>query len=226
MNFNTNTNTVDITAKNIKTSLIILLENRAFLCYDKLIKIKRKIEMAVGFRKSLFGFNSNDVVEYIERAQHNFNVKENALNKKLDEIKEELNRSNSLCEALASEKQRLQLQLDEFNAKYEDMERMSENIGKLYLVAQTNSKAIIENSNNSVKIADAEVERNLNTLSDAHRSLDELRNKITKTSDDFVSEVDNLIASLETTVNQINQNSSAIEDAKKEFAEVFASITE
>ena len=182
--------------------------------------------MSVGFRKSLFGFNSNDVVEYIERAQRNFNVKENALNKKLDEIKEELSRSKQLCEILANEKQSLQFQLDEFNAKYEDIERMSENIGKLYLVAQTNSKAIIENSNNNVKIADAEVERNLNTLAEAHKSLDELRLKITKTSEEFTSEVDSLIASLETTVNQINQNSSAIEEAKNEFAEVFANITE
>ena len=182
--------------------------------------------MSVGFRKSLFGFNSNDVIEYIEKAQRNFTLKENTLNKKLDEVKEELNRSNSLCEALASEKQDLQRQIDEFNAKYEEIERISENIGKLYLVAQTNSKAIMENSENSVQLADAEIERNLNSIADAHKSLNELRDRITKTSEEFTNEVDGLISSLEATINQINENSSAIEEAKTEFSEVFASITE
>lgn len=182
--------------------------------------------MSVGFRKSLFGFNSNDVIEYIEKAQRNFNAKENALNKKLDGLKSELEHSTKLCEELANEKQDLQQQIDAFNAKYEEIERISENIGKLYLVAQTNSKAIMENSKNSVQLADAEIERNLNSISDAHKSLNELRDRITKTSEEFTNEVDTLISSLEATINQINENSAAIEEAKLEFSEVFASITE
>ena len=92
--------------------------------------------MSVGFRKSLFGFNSSDVLEYIEKAQRSFNSKETALNKKLDDLKEELERSNQISEALAKEKQELQFQLDEFNAKYEEIERISENIGKLCITAE------------------------------------------------------------------------------------------
>ena len=42
----------------------------------------------------------------------------------------------------------LEQKLNEFNAKYEEIERLSENIGKLYLVAQTNSQAIIDKYTN------------------------------------------------------------------------------
>ena len=182
--------------------------------------------MSVGFRKSLFGFNSNDVIEYIEKAQHSFNKKEAALNEKLDDLKAALERSNENCKILATEKQELQSQLDDFNAKYEDIERISENIGKLYLVAQTNSKVIMENSKSNAELTDAEVERNLGSINEAHKSLEELRQRITKTSEDFVLEVDRLISSLDTTRDQINRNSTAIEEAKKEFFNVFANITE
>jgi len=182
--------------------------------------------MSVGFRKSLFGFNSNDVIEYIEKTQHSFNRKEAILNQKLYNLREELESSNKICEALANEKQSLQHQLDEFNEKYEDIERISENIGKLYLVAQTNSKAIMENSKKSAEITDNEIEHNLTSIEEAHESLKELRNRITKTSEDFVAKVNALISSLDATREQINQNSSAIEEAKKEFNEVFASLTE
>ncbi len=182
--------------------------------------------MAVGFRKSLFGFNSDDVIEYIERAQKTFNKKETELNEKLSSLKKELALSMEKYEALMKEKEGLSLQIEEFNTKYSDIERLSENIGKLYLVTQANSKVIIENSQKNAQILDDEVERNLYSIEEAHKSLEELRSNITKTSENFVSEVDKLISSLVDTKTKINQNSLAVEEAKKEFTEIFASITE
>ena len=182
--------------------------------------------MAVGFRKSLFGFNSDDVIEYIERAQNTFNKREADLSEKLSSAKKELALSQENYEALMSEKQELEQKIEEFNTKYADIERLSENIGKLYLVAQANSKVIIDNSQKSAQISDFEVERNLYSIDEAHKSLEELRANITKTSENFVSEVDKLISSLTDTKAKINQNTLAVEEAKKEFSEIFASITE
>ena len=42
--------------------------------------------MSAGFRKSLFGFNSQDVMEYIEKTHKAFSQKENDLNSKIDEL--------------------------------------------------------------------------------------------------------------------------------------------
>ena len=180
--------------------------------------------MAVGFRKSLFGFNSSDVLEYIEKTHKTFVEKEKKLNSKVDNLLNELEAANQKQEILIAEKQELTAKLDEFNAKYDEIERLSENIGKLYLVAQANAQAIMENSENSAKISDEEVTRNLSAIDEAHESLKEVRENITKMSESFVLEVNKLIASLDDTKEQINTNTENIDEAKNQFHEIYNSI--
>ena len=180
--------------------------------------------MSVGFKKSLFGFNCSDVMEYIERTHNSFVQKESKLNSKLEELNKELNLSKEAQLKLEAEKAELDQKLNEFNAKYEEIEKLSENIGKLYLVAQTNAQAIMENSENSAKISAEEVNKNLFTIDQAHESLTELRLKIAKTSDDFISEVDALMSSLTDTREKIALNSQNEASAKNEFETIYNSI--
>ncbi|MBR4123114.1 MAG: hypothetical protein IKT93_01700, partial [Clostridia bacterium] len=98
------------------------------------------------------------------------------------------------------------------------------NIGKLYLVAQENAKAIIENSENNASIINQEVNRNLYTINEAHESLELLRNNIAETSKNFVLEVDNLMNSLSVTKEQISENVDSARDAKTQFEEIYNSI--
>lgn len=180
--------------------------------------------MAVGFRKSLFGFNCGDVMEYIEKSQKSFYEKEKELSKQVDELSRDLNLSNENYKKLNDEKELISAKLKDFSDKYEEIERLSENIGKLYLVAQANAQAIIENSEKSAELAKAEAEKNLAAISDAHASLDELKKNIIKTSDDFVSEVDSLIASLIKTKETVSGNSEAEISHRKQFDEIYNSI--
>lgn len=180
--------------------------------------------MAVGFKKSLFGFNCSDVIEYIDKTHKSFVDKEKKLNSKVDKLLEELDIAKANQEKLEAEKQELDRKLNEFNEKYEEIERLSENIGKLYLVAQTNAQAIMSNSEESARITSEEVNRNLYTIDEAHTSLEELRQHITKTSEDFIAEVDRMMSSLVNTREQIAANTSEIDAAKKEFTEVYESI--
>jgi len=182
--------------------------------------------MAVGFRKSLFGFNSDDVIEYIDSMHKSFTKKESELNSTLETLKSELKLSKIEYDKLQLEKDEIDRKLAEFNAKYDDIERLSENIGKLYIVAQTNAKVIIENSENSAEITNEEVSKNLYTINDAHESLKELRQSIIQTSADFVSEVDGLISSLDITRQKIAENTDNVEQAKQQFTEVFNNIIE
>ncbi len=180
--------------------------------------------MSVGFRKSLFGFNCDDVIEYINKTHKTFVDREKKLNIKVDELAEELKLSKEEALKIEAERQQLDAKLKEFNEKYEEIERLSENIGKLYLVAQANAQAIMESSESSAKITAEEVNRNLYTIDEAHSSLKELRANITKTSDDFVAEVDKLICSLNDTREQIANNTQAEDKAKDTFKEVYQSI--
>jgi len=182
--------------------------------------------MAIGFRKSLLGFNCNDVMDYIERTHKNFISKEKNLSEKIDELSKNIENITEQNAKLEAEKLELDNQIKAFNAKYEEIERLSENIGKLYLVAQTNAQTIIENSKNNAEISNQEVNRNLYSIDEAHESLEQLRNNISKTSSDFIAEVEKLMNSLTDTRLKIAENNQNIEDAKKEFTEIFESIVQ
>ena len=117
---------------------------------------------------------------------------------------------------LNAEKNEIAEKLADFSEKYEEIERLSENIGKLYLVAQANARAIMENSEKSAAKAMEEVNKNLSLINDTHESLDELKKNIIKTSDDFVAEVDGLIASLDNTKAEVEANAALeIQDKKQ-----------
>lgn len=182
------------------------------------------MKMSVGFRKSLFGFHTEDVLSYIEKSQKKFADKEAALSEQLDLLEKELARSNENAVKLQNEKFEIEKKLAEFSEKYEEIERLSENIGKLYLVAQANAQAIMANSEQSVQLAEGEVEKNLTALQEAHASLGELKDHIQTTSESFVSEVNTLIRSLDETRRTIEENAKGSREQKQQFDEVYESL--
>ena len=50
--------------------------------------------MAIGFRKSLFGFNCDDVLEYVQKTHKAFTEKEIVLNEKIEDLKKENSSAN------------------------------------------------------------------------------------------------------------------------------------
>ena len=59
--------------------------------------------MSKGFKKSLFGFNCDEVVAYIEKAHKTFKEKELLLNEKIDSLSSELKESSEKNLALTEE---------------------------------------------------------------------------------------------------------------------------
>ena len=180
--------------------------------------------MSAGFRKSLFGFNCEDVMEYIEKSQKSFTEREKDLSEQVEKLSVDLELSNDNYRKLQEEKDTISKKLEEFNEKYEEIGRLSENIGKLYLVAQANARAIMANSEKNAGLAAAQVEKNLSTLEEAHASLDELKKNIVRTTDEFVGEVDALISSLNDAREQISSNTVTALNSKEQFDEVYNSI--
>ncbi len=180
--------------------------------------------MTVGFRKSLFGFNQDDVINYIQKTHKSFSKQTELLNEKADSLAKELKLSKEDYDKLMQEKAVVDQKLNEFNEKYEEIERLSENIGKLYLVAQANAQAIMANSKENAELSVAEVEKNLSSIDEAHESLNALRESIVKTSDDFVNEVNTLLQSLDETRQKITENTQNSENAKEQFDKVYEQI--
>ena len=181
--------------------------------------------MAVGFRKSLFGFNCDDVMKYIERSQKSFAEKEKDLTNQVEELSKSLDLSNENYRKLNDEKELIAKKLADFSEKYEEIERLSENIGKLYLVAQANAQAIMANSEENANLANSEVEKNLSAINDAHESLDSLRKSVIQPSNEFLCEIGGLISSLNETKETIAANIASDEEHKNQFNEVFRTLT-
>lgn len=180
--------------------------------------------MSIGFRKSLFGFNCDDVIDYVEKAHRKFKLKSDELTQKADDLSTQLKLSQEAYDKLLAEKNEISEKLEAFTKKADEIEQLSENIGKLYLVSQTNAQAIISNAESSSELINHEVNKNLSAIDDAHASLNALRESIVKTSDSFIKEVENMLSSLDVTRQQITQNTQNSQDAINEFETVFESI--
>lgn len=180
--------------------------------------------MSVGFRKSLFGFNCDDVIEYIEQSHKKFSEKENELNQKIDTLDTTIANVNAQLDDVKAAKAAVEAQLKEYTDKYDEIERLSQNIGKLYLVAQANAKSIMQNSAETRDITNREVEKNLHSIDNAHEQLAALKAEIMQTSNDFVAKVDTLVTSLATAREQVNQKNTDNRELTEQFENLFADI--
>ncbi len=180
--------------------------------------------MSIGFRKSLFGFHCEDVLTYIQQSQKKFADMQTDLTEQVQALTDELALSKESCAALDREKEALSAKLAELNEQYDEIERLSQNIGKLYLVAQANAQAIMENSEQSAAVTKQEIDHNLSVIGQAHTTLDELKKSVVATSQDFVSEIDSLLASLEETRVQIVESRADSDEHREQFQRIYESI--
>lgn len=180
--------------------------------------------MSVGFRKSLFGFNCDDVIEYVEQSHKKFSQKENQLNQKIDELDSTIADINTQLEDVKAAKAVVEAQLKEYTDKYDEIERLSQNIGRLYLVAQTNAKSIMQNSAETRDLANREVEKNLHSIDNAHEALAALKAEIMQTSDDFVAKVDTLVSSLTNAREQVCQKNNDNRELAEQFENLLADV--
>lgn len=180
--------------------------------------------MSIGFRKGLFGFNCDDVMSYIESTHKTYVENETLLKEKAEELETALNSISSELEAVKAEKEILNRELKEYTDKYDEIERLSRNIGKLYIVAQSNARAIMKNSENNLKLSRSEVEKNLSSIDEAHKSLDTLKADILKTSSEFACKVEQLLSSLVDTREKIRENDDMSEKSTETLNSLYAEI--
>lgn len=178
----------------------------------------------MGFRKGLFGFNCDDVMEYIEAKHKEYADKETVLNERIEELSDLLNNAQRELGDLRQAKKTAEDKLKKYTDKYEEIDRLSQNIGKLYLVAQANAQSVMNSAEENRKESLSEVEKNLNSIENAHRSLEEIKAKVEKTSSDFSDEINALMLSLDNTKRSIDSRNSESGKDENENRAVFAEL--
>ncbi len=178
--------------------------------------------MAIGFKKSMFGFNRNDVLKYIDETHKSFNIQKSelegriaSLNVAVESLREELKSTQDNLATVTLEKTQIESELKAYNEKYDEINRLSQSIGKLYLVAQANANSIMANSTQNMELAHQEIEENIESINDAHRSLIAAKARVLETSSQFASSIDGLLASLEETRAKLESND---QDSKEKLS--------
>ncbi len=180
--------------------------------------------MSAGFRKSFLGFNCDDVIKYIEAAQARFSKRESELEADITSLTEKNNATLSELEALKAEKAVVEAELASFKARCDEIEQLSESIGKLYLVSQTSAKNIINNSVASSRLANEEIFKNIDCIDNAHTSLSSIKSEIEDTAKSFIDKVNSLCASLEETKVELIERGADSDRQLEEFNAVFNKI--
>lgn len=180
--------------------------------------------MALGFRKSILGYNCEEVSEHLHKKDYENKQIVASLNQKINGLTDELSKINGFNAELSENIKNLSEQLDFYKSKYEEVKALSENIGKLYLVAQTNAKAIIKSANETRTLTENEIENNLTLINNTNTSLSLLKGDLINLSNSFVSEIERLTNSLEQ-IKHLAQGAKGNADSDVEnFEKIYNSI--
>lgn len=180
--------------------------------------------MSVGFRKSFFGFNCDDVISYVQLTHKNHAEQEQQLNEEIDSLKGDIKDLEGKLEQIKKERDDIAARLKVFEDKRDEIERLSKNIGKLYLVANNNARAIMKNSQECSAAAADEVENNLNAVLEAQASLGDVKNELNELNLSFAEKIGSLTRELDEAKAQITEKLQANEELTEEFESVVNTI--
>ncbi len=180
--------------------------------------------MALGFRKSFFGYNQEDVSEYINRQAIKNTEIQTELNAKIKDNEQQITALKEALNVATKENRTISEQLEFFREKYEEVKTLSDNIGKLYLVAQTNAKAIMSSANEAKNVTDNEIQQNIAAIDSANNSLNSVKLKIKDLCDNFTNDVEKLNETLANTKAIIESTSRKQSEHSENFEKVYNSI--
>lgn len=180
--------------------------------------------MALGFRKSLFGYNTEDVTEYINRQSVKHAEVQTELNAKIKESEKKISVITDALNLANEENNNISKELAFYKEKYEEVKTLSDNIGKLYLVAQTNAKAIMNAANEAKDATDNEIKLNISAIDSANEELNALKGKIAELCETFTNDVDKINETLASTKAIIENSTATQEENTNQFEKVYSNL--
>ena len=180
----------------------------------------------VGFRRELLGFNREDVIEYIKKIQKVTSDKETELVDTIDklnlrnaELIDELKRIPQLEANLKLNEatiEKLSSEAAELRGKQAEVERISQDIAKMYLVAKSNAEAINQSTKESSELAFYEINRSMAALEEMQSKLLGIKSEISEASEKYTKDLENIsetfeaakqtIENIEKKVNEVTSN--------------------
>lgn len=173
--------------------------------------------MAVKFRNSLLGFNKDDVLKYVYSTKETLNKNEQTINEKNKLNKELSDESVKIKAELANAYEKieeLQAKVDDFEQREATLTKLSENIGKLYLVAKTNAKTIVSAAEENVRLSKIAVDKNIETAEITSENLTSIESELLSTAKRFSDEIEAIKLRLKNTKQNISENEKTISNGE------------
>lgn len=212
--------------------------HKNYCCKKKIIVIicnqsKGVEKMSVFFRKSLLGYNVEDVKKYIDGLFKKISdsdeehKKETTKNKELIlELSESLNNANQNIAELISENDKLNAEVEHYRAEKEKIVQLSEVIGKLYLVSKLNAESIITSATSIKRKTVEEAEFNMQIIEEAHLKLQDLIESVNSSSFEYTDKLNSVTESLSETKQSIQKDYRAMHRSEQKLKDVDTAVAE
>lgn len=178
----------------------------------------------MNFKNSLFGYNKEDVMNYVtvlnsELAELRTKyVKETGeLTVKLNDLKEK----SDMLETQVADQMRV---ISEYKQHEETVTRLSESIGKLYLVAKANAASIMDAAKQNSEQSAALAENTIRLTKDAHGELESIKDELASKVSLFTEEINNLGQRLESARAKVSENISTANAKAEEYDSISQSV--
>lgn len=162
----------------------------------------------LGFRKGLFGFNCDDVVEYIDKNHKLFEDKKSEYESKIDSLENKLEESRKQAEYLSA-------QLDGYIKKEKEIDEMAERISEIYLTSKISAEAILKNVEKNKALVDKLVNDNICAVNSADEKLAELKAELNGKVSDFNENMETIKQGISDTAKTLEKNNKEIAEFEK-----------
>ena len=151
-------------------------------------------------------------------------LKISALEEKLSQLQDEHEFTLKTVATLSMENDKLKVIAKEYEERSEEINMLSANVGKLYLMSRTTAKTMVDNAEENSELASKQTAMHLENISDTQDSLKEVAQSILAASQAFVEKLDTLNTSLEAAKTKVRENNEESVHISEEFAELYSKL--
>ena len=170
----------------------------------------------VGFRREMLGFNRQDVIDYIRSAQSESVKRENELVETVDKLNarnaelidelREIPKLKAQLELSEATVRKLSEQVEALNEKRLELQSMSQDIAKMYLVARSNADALRESAKQTRDRTAYETQSAMRSFEEMHDRLLKIDTAVGAAAEQFTEEMNRIFSSIEATKKAVRES--------------------
>jgi chromosome segregation ATPase len=176
--------------------------------------------MAGLFKNSLFGYKKEAVIGFVAESKEKIRAKDNEIAK----LKKELDILNNKNQELEAKVVELTAVTEDFKAREEAITKLSESIGKLYLVAKSNADSIMTSALKTAEDSAETVQKNITAADSAYAEFTKLEEILSDNINRFSKEISSIKEKLQDVKEKAIENGEIFAEKSSKYDSVISAI--